>query len=643
MKRLLQGNYYKIFLIRIIYIFLLFTLTRILFYIFNHKYFDITDAHFFSIFFYGLLFDLSAIIACYSPFIIFSLVPFHLKPERKYQKFLWILFIISTAFVTAGNLLDCEYFKFSGARTTSDIFNVLRLGSDLANLLPQYIKDFWYLFLIWIAIVVFSCYFFNKTKVRTEERIRGKNLFLNYTKETIIFIIICGMCIVGFRGGLQFRPISIITAGFYASAQNEAIVLNTPFTIIKTLGKTGVKKANYFDENTLSQIYSPVHYYYKNNAGQKKLNVIIIILEGFSKEYIGTFNKDLDNGTYKGYTPFLDSLIQVSIVFPNSYANGKRSIEGIPAVLAGIPALMNEAFITSVYAGNKFCSLASILKEKDYASSFFHGGTNGTMGFSSFVNSAGFDNYYGRDEYNNEKDFDGKWGIYDEPFLQYTAKTLDNSTKPFIAGIFTLSSHHPYAVPSQYDKVFPDGPLSILKSIRYTDYSLRKFFKTIAEKPWFDSTLFVITADHTSESMYPEYQTRCGMYEVPVIFYQHNSNLVGKKNTVTQQSDIMPSVLDYLNYDNKFFAYGESVFDSTADHYAVNYINESYQIIMNDYALIFDGMNSIYLYDIRKDSLLTKNIIKESPAIKNEMERKLKGIIQVYNNGMLKNEMTPHE
>jgi phosphoglycerol transferase MdoB-like AlkP superfamily enzyme len=640
MKKLIQGSYYKVFFIRILFVFLLFTLTRILFYALNYTYFNVSVGNFLSILFFGLLFDLAAIIACYSLFIFFSTFPFHLKSTKAYQRFLQIIFVLSTTIAMAGNLLDCEYFKFTQSRTTSDIFNILGLGNDFSALLPSYIKDFWYLFLIWLTILIGSWYFFSATKVLPKAITKGRKLMLYYLKESVIFIFITALCILGFRGGLQYRPLSIINAGQYASAQNVALVLNTPFTILKTIGKTGVSKVNYFDESSLPKIYSPLHNYYKSTSGQKKLNVVIIILESFSKEYIGALNKDLDNGNYKGYTPFLDSLINESLVFTSAYANGKRSIEGIPAVLAGIPALMNDAFITSVYSGNNFTSIASLLKEKGYSSSFFHGGTNGTMGFDGFINSAGFDKYYGRNEYNNEKDYDGKWGIYDEEFLQYTAKTLDNSDKPFVAGIFTLSSHHPYSVPERYSSLFPEGPMPILKSIRYTDFSLRKFFKTLSEKSWFDSTLFVITADHASESLYPEYQTRCGMYEIPILFYQHNSALKGEDKTSVQQIDILPSVIDFLNYDKSFIAYGESVFDSTKAHFAINYVNETYQIIMNDYALVFDGAHSISLYEIRNDSLLTKNIIADQPAINKMMEEKIKGIIQAYNNSLIRNEMS---
>ncbi|HNW98053.1 MAG TPA: sulfatase-like hydrolase/transferase [Bacteroidales bacterium] len=642
MKRLLKGSYYKIFFTRILYVFILFSLTRILFFVFNHQYFQTTLVEFLKILFYGLLFDLSAIIAFYSIFIFFSIIPFHLKHSKEYQKFLQFLFTISTAIVLAGNLLDCEYFKFTQSRTIADIFNVLGLGSDFTSLLPQYVKDFWYLFLVWILLIILTWIFFSKTKIIADEISIKKKIFSFYLKETLIFILISGISIVGFRGGFQLRPISIMTAGQYTSTQNVALVLNTPFTIIKTIGKTGVKNIKYFDDKELKNIFSPIHNYKKDTA-QKKLNVVIIILESFSKEYIGALNKELDNGKYKGYTPFLDSLINHSLVFTNAFANGKRSIEGVPSVLASIPSLMNDAFITSVYSGNKFNSIASLLKGEGYTSSFFHGGTNGTMGFDAFINSAGFDKYYGRTEYNNEKDFDGKWGICDEEFLQYTATTLDHSSKPFIAGIFSLSSHHPYNIPVRYKNKFKGGKLPILKSIQYTDYALNRFFKTLSEKSWFDNTIFVITADHTSESQYPEYQTRCGMYRIPIIFYRHNSDLKGECKTITQQVDIMPSVLDYLNFDKNFISYGESVFDSTHKHYAISYVNETYQVVMNDYVLVFDGNHALSLYNHAKDKLLTNNIINKNSIIKKEIEQHVKGIIQVYNSNLIENKMTIKE
>jgi phosphoglycerol transferase MdoB-like AlkP superfamily enzyme len=640
MKKILSGGFYKVFLIRLLYAFLLFSVARILFFLFNHESFrELGIIEFLLLMFYGLRFDLSAIIVCYGIFIFLSFVPFHLKSKKVYQKILLVIFTICTAISLAANLLDCGYFAFTLSRSTADIFNVLGLGSDFTSLLPQYLVDFWYYFIIWIALIILTIWFFSKTKVTENIPSTRKKITLSYVKELVILIIVTSISLVGIRGGIQLRPIGMMTAGQYTSSKNVSIVLNTPFTIIRTFGKSGLKNVDYYDEGKLNSIFSPVHNYYKKNKAEKFNNVVVIILESFSKEYFGSLNKGIDNGSYKGYTPFLDSLLKESLYFPNAFANGKRSIEAIPAVLSSIPSLMSEAYITSMYSGNTVNSLASLLKEKGYSSAFYHGGTNGTMGFDGFIKIAGFDNYYGRTEYNNEKDFDGKWGIFDEEYLQYVSGMMDKMPKPFIAGIFTLSSHHPYTVPDKYANKFPKGNLPIHQSIGYTDFALKKFFRTLSAKPWFDSTLFVFTADHTSESAYPQYQTRSGMYAIPIFFYQHNSKLKGENKIITQQDDIMPSVLDYLNYNGSFIAFGESVFDTLSPHFAINFVNESYQLIYKNYSLIFDGTSGISLYDIKSDSLMKKNILENRLPANKELEEKIKAIIQSYNHRLIKNEM----
>ena len=161
-----------------------------------------------------------------------------------------------------------------------------------------------------------------------------------------------------------------------------------------------------------------------------KKNVFVIILESFSSEHIGALTHQIGNKN-TDFTPFLDSLAEKSLVF-EGFANGKRSIEGIPAILASLPTWMTEDFITSQYSSNKFNSLASILKAEGYNTSFFHGGKNGTMGFDAFSKSAGFEFYYGKNEYPDQSDFDGSWGISDEPYLQYIAKTLNTTPEPFL-------------------------------------------------------------------------------------------------------------------------------------------------------------------------------------------------------------------
>ena len=643
----LKRDIHIVLIIRLLIILLLFILSGILFYLFNTNHFNALNfVGFLKLLFYGIRFDISAIIYVNILFIILNIIPFKFRYNRTYQTINKYIFIIANSIALAFIFIDFIYFRFTLKHTTSDIFNLFGVSGDMYSLIPQFLKDYWCVAVLFILFIIFMIFLYNKTKTELKTI---KNNFIYYFYQSILFILFALFSVIGMRGGLQLKPISIITAAQYTSAQNIPLVLNTPFTIIRTLNKKGLKNVVFFKDTTeLNKIYSPYHSYNKNTflvskQDTQKLNVIIIILESFSKEHFGSLNKNLENGDYKGFTPFLDSLICQGLFCTNAFANSKTSIQAIPAVISSIPTLMDNPYITSIYSGNKINSLAKIFKKQGYTSSFYHGGKNGTMGFDAFAKMAGFGNYYGKDEYNNDEDYDGNWGIFDEKFLQFMAKNLNKTKQPFFATVFTLSSHHPYTIPPKYKDKFRKGKLKIQQSVMYADYSLKKFFETVSKMKWFDNTLFVFTPDHTSEAYHTYYQNRVGMYSVPILYYRHNSNLKGKNNNITQQIDIMPSILDYLNYKNDYIAFGQSIFDTTSDNFSVSYINNTYQLIKDDYALQFDGKKSLSLYNIKKDNLLQNNILDFDIKNRKKMETFLKAVIQSYNNRIINNDLTVND
>jgi phosphoglycerol transferase MdoB-like AlkP superfamily enzyme len=503
------------------------------------------------------------------------------------------------------------------------------IGNDLGRLLPLFLRDYWYVFLIWALLTWLLLAGYKKTGEPEALSWNGRQ----YLRQTLILVLNSALAIVIYRGGFQLRPIGIANAGEYVESKYVPIVLNTPFSILKTLEVRGIEPSIYFtDEAEMKKLYNPYH---KAETGEfRKLNIFIIALESFSKEYVGSLN-----GKKQGYTPFLDSLISQSLVFTNAFANGKKSIEGIPAMVAGIPSWSDEPFITSRYGNNQITSLANLLKTEGYSTSFFHGGTNGTMGFDAFAGMAGYDHYYGRTEYNNEKDYDGNWGIWDEEFLQYTAGMVDKQPQPFFTTLFTLTSHHPYALPGKYKNRFKEGLLEIHKTIRYSDYALKEFFETASRMPWFQNTLFVLAADHTGISNDPFFANRLGNFSIPVVYYLPGSNLKGMDSTFTQQIDIMPTILDYINYPKPYFAFGNSALDTTSPHFALMYNNGCHELTENYYISQFARGRETDLYNFRNDSTLKTDLHWQLPEIVKYMERKTQAIIQTYEQSIIQNKM----
>lgn len=589
-------------------------------------------AEFFRLAFHGLRYDISALLALNGVYIFLLLLPLPVWKMPLWDRVLQYLFIITNLVALLFEISDWAYFPFNFKRSTIDVLEMLTRKGDFLSLLPGFVVQYWYVLLA--AVLLFMAFVkINRMICRaTSFEAPAKYSWKIPTLQTLRLLLVGGLCVIGIRGGLQYIPIGIRNAVQVADSKYTPIVLNTPFSIINSYANDALEELHYFPDQELDKYIATSRHFSGKPFSAK--NVVVIILESFSKEFTGI-------GGLTSYTPFLDSLMGQSLVCTNAYANALRSAEGIPAILAGIPSLQEEPFTTSLYGTDRITALPGILALKNYSSAFFHGGTNGTMSFDVFTANAGFKRYKGRTEYADEKDYDGNWGIWDEPFLQYTARELGKLKEPFCAGVFTLSSHPPYSMPEQYEGKFPKGTLPVHQCIGYTDHALRQFFKTAAAQSWFSNTLFVIVADHCSpQSDNAFYQSKQGKYAIPVVFYAPgDASLRGTYGGLVQQIDILPSVLQYLGYDQRFFAFGNSIFDANRRAFVVNHVNSNYWWLMDNYLLETADMQPTALYHYASDSLCSNNIIATQNFIAVEKLQYLKAFMQQYNNALIHNRL----
>lgn len=635
-----RGNIYVELIKKILLSLFLFQLCRIGFYLFNLNYFSgINAQQFVLIIAGGLKFDLAAALYINVLVIVLVILPHPWRFHALHQQIVKYIFFLFNALAMAMNVIDFVYYKFTLRRTTADVFAQFENEVNKLGFAFQFLIDYWYAFLVWVLLVWLMVRLYRFIVVKGP---MIKNQILFYAGGLVMMGLIAGLFIAGVRGGFRHstRPITLSNAGEYVARPEQiSLVLNTPFSIIRTWGKTKIKKEAYFSsEEALNAVYSPIHYP-NDSTTFRSNNVVVIILESFSKDFFGVFNKEKEEGTYKGFTPFLDSLVQHSLTYQYSYANGLKSIDGLPSVLSSIPSV-GVPYVLTPFAGNEINSLGSLLRKKGYHTSFFHGAPNGSMGFNSFTNLAGFEHYYGMSEYNNDDDFDGLWGIWDEPFLQYYANQLNSFPQPFASAFFSVSSHHPFEIPEQYKTRFAGGPQPINRCIEYTDYALRKFFASVFKMPWYQNTLFVITADHTSSNIqFGSHPNVLGYYNIPVIFFSPKEEVTGIKLEIIQQIDIMPTVLGYLHFDEPYVAFGRDAWNEDREPFAFNYRENVYQLIKGNYFLEFDGTKSLGLYNLLEDSLLQRNLLTEQPEETQRMEQWMKALIQQYTNRMIDNRL----
>lgn len=614
-----------------------YTVCRIAFLLENFSRFSSMSAQdYWMAFWGGMRFDVSAICYTNSLFLVLCIFSPFIN-SKVYHAVLKGLFVIINAICFGANLTDAVYFEYIKRRSTTSVFREFA-NDDLSGIIGIEAMRHWYLLLLFILMAWFLWKYYHGIQPLQSKKGSWKNV----TQALLLFVLSAAGVVCGIRGGYdpELRPLNNKDAKEYiANPMQSALVLNTPFSILRTIGKQTFPNPAYYTPQELDSIYSPVHQACSLN--EDRPNVLIIILESFASEYSARLNPYLEG---EGYMPFLDSLMQHSRYYEYSFANGNSSIDGQASVLASIP-MMVESFFTSHAALNNVNGIASELKRCGYSTAFFHGADNGSLSIDGFTHSVGFDNYYGRTEYNNDADWDHHWGIWDEPFLQYFGRKLSELPLPFCAGLFTLTSHHPFQIPQQYSNVYKEGTLEIHKTIRYSDMALRKFFDYAKTQPWYANTLFVLTGDHTNMTEYPYYRTNLGTYQVPIVFYHPTDTLFqgGKHTGIAQHIDIMPTVLHYTGCRRPYIAFGIDLLQTSAENtYAVEYINGIYQIIKQDYLLQFDGVEVVGLYQYTTDYLLEHNLVSQPTVVKmqEELSTQLKAFIQNYMQRMNENRLT---
>ena len=617
----------KLLLTRLGLLGLLYTLSRLLFLGFNfHSYQQVPLHEILLAFAVGLRFDIAAICRINGPFIVLSMLPFAFVEKKPFQRFLKFLFLLTNVPFLVVNIADYEYLKFTGQRSS---LSLLDMGADIPNQIGQLSYHYWYLAAIAALFSVTLYKFFRDSKTirATPQQRRQAAIWI---RESVILVLVAALAVIGGRGGWQRRRLTTALAEVGDKENLSQLALNSTYTFINSQRKcdpASLAPLHYFSSDDALRRELPPYQLSGRPGGERFDNIVIIIVESLATEYTGIGHPG------HGYTPFLDALAQKGVYFENSFADGRRSIDAPPSILAGLPHLRDETFYCTQF--RHFHGLGSILKQHGYNTSFFHGGRNGTMSFDTFSLRMGFDDYYGLNEYPDAQDSDGIWGIYDEPFLQYMARQLSKRPQPFASVVFTLSTHNPYKIPPQYQNQLPQGTLPIHRTVAYFDLALRKFFATAEKLPWYKNTLFVITGDHIGPSDTIS-DRMLDSYRVPIVFFHPGRKLPHvDRERIVQHVDIEPSLLDYLGIAAPTLPFGHSIFDASYPGMALGQKAGDFWITADRYYLESRKNEPVRLF--RMENLGTEPA--DNPPVQARLENKLHAYQQWFINGLARDRL----
>ncbi len=552
---------------------LVYSLLRLGFYLVNRSYFlDAPAGDIPAAFIVGLRFDIAGILMLNLPAILLYNLPGNPHRFRIYRLVCFILFLVPNIYGILLNLVDDIYFPLVQRRLMFEPYT--RVG-DLVHLAPSAVTRYLPFTLLFLAISLLIGWGTVRLHRALDRRFRDRRL----SWQIADFLLAALLVITGIRGGIQLKPIRQSNAFFSSSRAVGYLALNGTYTVLRSYFQPALPLYEFLPDAeairvTRGMLFEPGdsaisdEYPFLRTRPEgdsaRRCNVVIFIMESWTADYIGS----IAGG--KSRTPFFDSLAAQGMLFTNFIANGQRSIEAVPSILVSIPGLFEHSLIGSKMEMNAFRGMGTILSEHGYETAFHHGGATGSMGFDGFARVAGFNRYFGREDFGalNDTTYDGAWGVYDEPFFLDALARMDRFSKPFCSVIFSLSSHDPYNIPPNRRARFErfQGETDFERSIRYADFSLAQFFHAARALPWFRNTIFVITADHTEMSLR---NTIYAGFHIPALIYAPAIVPPGVNDHVGAQADILPTLLDLLRLPTRHASMGRSLLDTTRTRYAV--------------------------------------------------------------------------
>ena len=427
------------------------------------------------------------------PLLIFPLSFINGQTKNIYSSFLsfWIivsfiiLFIIEACSITfineyntRPNVLFLEYLKYP-----KEVFEMLFKGFTLDAIL-----------------VIGSVLLVSRFIIRTfwkQNQINYKFIHL------VIWPIILILMVMSIRSSFGHRPANPAMFALTDNAMVNSLVLNSPYSVFYAAYsmKHEASASKVYGKMDIDEIYSQTSQYgpaeyptlksltpsFKGNPK----NIVILLQESLG----ATFVESLGGVPV---TPNLEKLKKEGIWFSQLYATGTRSVRGIEAVVSGFPPTPAQSTVKLPLSQSNFFTLASLLNEKNYETSFIYGGEAHFDNMRSFFTGNGFKKIIEQKDFANPI-FKGSWGASDQDLYQKAHEEFleqHNQNQPFFSLVFTSSNHAPFEFPENVIDLYEQPQATEKNAVKYADHALGEFIQIAKKSPYWENTIFLIVADH---------------------------------------------------------------------------------------------------------------------------------------------------
>jgi phosphoglycerol transferase MdoB-like AlkP superfamily enzyme len=503
---------------------------------------------------------------------ILMLLPFRLLHHRAWMHFwTWTNFVLLAVFLLllAGNIV---YFGFVHRHAGPEI---TALGGDVGLIFDMAIGSYWWALLLFLAACV-GLFLLWRHLFRKVDAEVGRFV----PRLAILLIALLSVAIL-IRGGLGHKPLDIVDAFVENRPSAAYLSLNGPFAMSRALLNTRKVKTDFFawDEavrRTQELVLAPGERLLASDdypllrarvaTNARKPNVVVLMLESWDAVHIDALRRQMKLKPL-GVTPNFDALASQGLLFTHFYANGERSMDGLAALLAGIPTLPGTAYLGMGMEQNRMAYLGHMAQQEGYEPIFLQSSKRSSFHVDSIAAMAGFSRYLGSEDipatgHSNNTTERGAW---DHDTLQEANKLFEEAKKPFVGFVFTASTHLPFQSPGERWRKYPPVSLEnrFLNSLFYADWALGEFISAAKKSGYYNNTIFILTADHVS-GFAGKASDVPSLHHVPLLVVAPGLK-PGTSARIGGQVDVIPTLAELANWRTPYASLGHSLLDTRND------------------------------------------------------------------------------
>ena len=603
---------------------LIMTLSRILLFFIYMDRIDETE-NFWYIFPIGIRFDL--IILSYLSFLPALLIC--VLPSKfllKISKFLHIYFLFFLFLILLVELATPDFVRQYDTRPNRLFLDYLIYPKEvLGTLFKSYLTSV----IITTVLLTVAVYFGYK---------KGKKLFYptkeKYATKLLLFPLVAFLLVFGARSSLiSKRPINSSNAVFSMDQLTNNVGLNSFYTVAfaayslknednasEMYGKMDEKESydrvkKYMTASSEDFTDANLPTMHKQKADtllEQPLNLVIFLQESLGAEYVGSLGG-------KPLTPNFDALTKEGLLFTNLYSTGTRSVRGIEAVVTGFLPSPSESVVKMSNSQTGFFTLAELLKNKGYNTSFIYGGSANFDNMGSFFNGNGFENIIDEEEFENDGNkyaFKGTWGYSDEDLVVKANDYFKSQKgKPFFSLMFSTSNHEPFEFPDGRIKLHDKKKNTVNNAMKYADFSIGKFFELAKKEDYFKNTIFIVIADHNTRT-YGKHLVPIKKFRIPALIIGPNVQKGAKFDKLSSQIDIPPTLLGMIGMDVETPMAGRNIKDIKPETKgrSIMQFHDTNAFRVEDQVVILQPHKKPLQFKIENDTVLTPVKLDEELA-----------------------------